>query len=68
MFQYDHCIATATIKSNVFKIQCEPSKMVREYQVRGSYETALFAEKKLDRSTIQKLEFHPKSHKKIIKT
>ena len=42
--------------------------MVREYQIRGSYETVFFAQKNIDRSTIQKLEFHQKSTKKVTKT
>ena len=68
MFQYEQCIATASIKSRVFKVQCEPSKMVKEYQIRGSQESIFFVEKHLNRSAIMKLEFHAKSHKKLLKT
>ena len=31
VIQYEHCIATASIKSNNFTIHCEPEEMVREY-------------------------------------
>ena len=54
VIQYEHCIATASIKNNVFKIQCEPQNMVTEYQIRGPLgsRTIYFVEKRFDRSTL----------------
>ena len=42
--------------------------MVREFQIRGSYETIFFAEKNLTRSSIHKLELHQTNHKKLVKS
>ena len=68
VIQYESVIATVSIKSKVFKIQCESAQMVKEYQIRGSNESIYFGQVNLDRSSIMKLEFHAKSTQKIIKT
>ena len=58
IIQFEHCIASSTVRSNVLKLHCEKNKMIREYMVRGSTDTIFYAEKSLDRSLIYKFEFH----------
>ena len=58
IIQFEHCIASSTVRSNVLKLHCEKNKMIREYMIRGSTDTIFFAEKSLDRSLIYKFEFH----------
>ena len=67
LIQFEHCIASTTVRSNVFKLQCERHKMIREYQMRGSNDTVFFGERSLDRSLIYKFEFHQYSSRKLTK-
>ena len=42
--------------------------MVKEYQIRGGQDSVFFIEQHLNHFSIMKLEFHEKSHMKIVKT
>ena len=68
IIQYEHCIASTTVRSSFIKLWCDKNKMTREYQVKGSQDTVFYAEKELGRTKIYKFEFHQHASRKLTKS
>ena len=68
VFQFEHCIGTASLNSGKFKIQSQSPQMVRRVQTRGYKEDCIFAESHDEHYKIFKLELNKNSLRETIKS